>query len=488
MMEWRATEAFPSYARSIPNGDRVPCPQDIEGCSQGTIPGQPGSVCTGVGHATCAGGSMPLNEFGVDFKNEGFQWTKNLCLKDSDGDGLTNGEELGDPCCDGEFQSIDNEQGDSISHPGSSLSRISSEMVQQLSNRCEKEPASELETESSRLFLDDEPQLMKEFRISNFSIRQVQTDLPVFTFNIDAPECENNDCQIVGLEAIIDQPEFVHHFILRGCTSGFPNGRDGTQGTTMTRMVCPEWIAGWVPGRDLFFKAPWEAGLPLSASGSRPLKGWELEVHYDNPDRIGGAIDSSGFRMYYTTQPRKYKLGILDFVKILYAPNTRIPPGRDRYFLTQRCKMRGAEKPLNLSSVGFHAHYLGREMHVDMFRGEDQTTLWSDQHWDFDDQYIVDLEGATLMDGDDIQATCIYDSTGRTRSTIFGTESTDEMCQHTVYYFPASESAVCEDPGYYWLGSMEQGDDARTIYKDYPVESAEAVRSAWAQRLSPLGR
>ena len=42
---------------------------------------------------------MPLNAFGVDFMLAGYEWTAELCLKDSDGDGLTNGEGLGDPCC-----------------------------------------------------------------------------------------------------------------------------------------------------------------------------------------------------------------------------------------------------------------------------------------------------------------------------------------------------------------------------------------------------
>jgi hypothetical protein len=37
--------------------------------------------------------------FGVDFENDGYYWSETLCQKDSDGDGLTNGDELGDPCC-----------------------------------------------------------------------------------------------------------------------------------------------------------------------------------------------------------------------------------------------------------------------------------------------------------------------------------------------------------------------------------------------------
>lgn len=34
-----------------------------------------------------------------DFKNAGKKWTVDLCKKDSDGDGFTNGQELGDPSC-----------------------------------------------------------------------------------------------------------------------------------------------------------------------------------------------------------------------------------------------------------------------------------------------------------------------------------------------------------------------------------------------------
>ena len=59
-----------------------------------------------MGHATCKGGSLPLNAFGEDLKQADFKWTKALCEKDSDGDGQSNGAELGDPCCVWEFESL----------------------------------------------------------------------------------------------------------------------------------------------------------------------------------------------------------------------------------------------------------------------------------------------------------------------------------------------------------------------------------------------
>ncbi len=57
-----------------------------------------------------------LNVFGHDFLTVGkLRWTKALCDLDSDGDGFSNGFELGDPCCQGQVQ-----VGESVplSHPG----------------------------------------------------------------------------------------------------------------------------------------------------------------------------------------------------------------------------------------------------------------------------------------------------------------------------------------------------------------------------------
>lgn len=72
------------YQNNIPNGN--------------SVKDSTGSSWAGVGHNRRAGGGA-LNPFGVDFQNAGHQWTNTLCQKDSDGDGATNGQELGDPNC-----------------------------------------------------------------------------------------------------------------------------------------------------------------------------------------------------------------------------------------------------------------------------------------------------------------------------------------------------------------------------------------------------
>lgn len=79
------TSALPEYLLRIPNGHLGDSPTAGIGCRY-------------IGHTPCAPGET-RNQFGLDFQAAGHQWTTALCQMDSDGDGVTNGHELGDPCC-----------------------------------------------------------------------------------------------------------------------------------------------------------------------------------------------------------------------------------------------------------------------------------------------------------------------------------------------------------------------------------------------------
>ena len=52
-------------------------------------------------HKSSAPVSADLNNFGSDFKKNGYSWNNALALKDSDGDGYPNGAEIGDENGDG---------------------------------------------------------------------------------------------------------------------------------------------------------------------------------------------------------------------------------------------------------------------------------------------------------------------------------------------------------------------------------------------------
>lgn len=84
MVHWRGVaHAHPHFALMLPNGNDV---------------FHAGRLVAALGHADTRGHG-PLNVFGRDFAAAGLKWTRDLCEMDSDGDGLTNGVELGDPLC-----------------------------------------------------------------------------------------------------------------------------------------------------------------------------------------------------------------------------------------------------------------------------------------------------------------------------------------------------------------------------------------------------
>ncbi|OWZ14038.1 hypothetical protein PHMEG_00012541 [Phytophthora megakarya] len=91
-------DAYKLFQKKLPNGANVPGVEAL-------------------GHEREAGG--PNNDFGLDFVEAMFVWTRSFCEKDSDGDGQTNGQELGDPCCEFQFRQQEHvrwTQG--VSHPG----------------------------------------------------------------------------------------------------------------------------------------------------------------------------------------------------------------------------------------------------------------------------------------------------------------------------------------------------------------------------------
>ena len=72
--------AHPRFAKELPHSDE-------------TIPGR-----KVLGH-TSDSYIQDLDNFGKSFRKAGFRWTKEFCQEDSDGDGQSNGFELGDPFC-----------------------------------------------------------------------------------------------------------------------------------------------------------------------------------------------------------------------------------------------------------------------------------------------------------------------------------------------------------------------------------------------------
>jgi hypothetical protein len=191
---------YPSFRYKLPNGMRVPCPPGAEGCSSAEGDDQPPSVCKGLGHTTCAGGTVALNPFGRDFKAAGYTWTAELCCKDSDGDGYTNGQELGDAECayvGTQADSLSAAHSTDVSHPGFASGTTQAAPV--TSTFCSTAAKGEVKEESSesvylpdgQYFLEGEPQFSKEFIIAGYTIPSKRTTYIDIGWKADLGECYN---------------------------------------------------------------------------------------------------------------------------------------------------------------------------------------------------------------------------------------------------------------------------------------------------------
>jgi hypothetical protein len=142
----------------------VPCPSHFSPSTKQQQCGDTTGICQGLGHVDCRGGSIKspngtyLNPFGVAFAAASYKWTKELCNSDSDGDGATNGEELGDPCCVWtKGNPLLTPPTYKLSHPGmpedkTAEAKVSAGQCSQLQNQAQKEDDLDLEKKIASFF------------------------------------------------------------------------------------------------------------------------------------------------------------------------------------------------------------------------------------------------------------------------------------------------------------------------------------------------
>ena len=435
-------------------------------------------------------------------------WTEDLCQHDSDGDGFTNGEELGDPCCLFKFQAdgVDPDyqalmDGWEVTHPGDATAFP----TENPSVSCAAYEDSG--TVRSSFCNEGEECYSVEFRMKPHVIASDKTTYVDFVFDLpaeDAARCASG-CYMIGAVPIIEH-SMVHHYFTGACyghtwaSEGLENGDarpiqdEFASAGDIAELAdsfttCGQIVMGWAPGQDPMVIYPENV-----ASYMTGLTGFRMQVHFDNPSLVAGEVDvGSGFTFHYVVAPRAHQIGGINTQKVFYdfggirdygvqgqPVDTAIPAGLKRWFLTRECVISGATEPAYPYDVGFHAHLLGREMYMDLWRGGKRFSIRDEQKWHragadksclsriptspisprtirvaaaaaasprsasrnaqipprrhFDDQINPLAPPMRLENGDRIATTCVMDSTARTEDTRFWFETTDEMCSGLLLY------------------------------------------------------
>jgi len=407
------------YRLRIPNGESVPHP-----CKANYMWG-------GVGHMDPKGAGQ-RNDFGEAFEKAGHKWTEELCRKDSDGDGKTNGQELGDPDCTWQEGEVPERVAD-ISHPGicepydqgicAGRDTFVDCSLEEFGDSCEVIKNKDIQT--------------AEFKFEQVKIPATETNYYCQYFDLP----QDKDYHIMAYEGLIDNRNVVHHMIMFGCPDEFKDfvGMDkpgpcsmGGEGAGSCNTMIALWTVG-IPGTCLGDKM----GFKIGTNGYKKVK---LEIHYNNPKMVSDYVDATGLKIFY--QPMKD--GVQDLATFTVGQSyLDIPPGEMRVeaegSCDSECTKMMLRKPIYVTATSNHMHYMGRMQRTEVIRdGRVIKVLAHDDPFDYDSPVVHTQEVPfEILPGDEVKTTCGYNSMSRKETVNFGQATSDEMCFAFLTVYPA---------------------------------------------------
>ncbi|MEQ2208431.1 hypothetical protein XENOCAPTIV_030165, partial [Xenoophorus captivus] len=251
------------------------------------------------------------------------------------------------------------------------------------------------------------------------------------------------------VEPEIDHNDVVHHMLLYHCPSFIKEPYDKPCYKGDKGDACFGVVASWAVGGGAY-ELPENTGIPIGGVGNDTF--YRLEIHYNNPQKKEGIKDSSGLRLHYTDQLRQYDVGILTtgvfpVSKMQYG----IPPKATQFKSYGICNVSLFSQLVNpipdlqVFSVLLHTHLAGRKVRVGHFRNGNQIDFMGvSENYNFDMQEIVNLGSIkTIKPDDEIIVECTYNTADRTKTTLMGLSTTDEMCLAFLFYYPAINITSC---------------------------------------------
>ncbi|XP_052789490.1 dopamine beta-hydroxylase-like [Mya arenaria] len=466
-----SVHAYPSLQIKIPNGDSVPHPCDSS------------RIWEGVGHENQAGGGV-RNPFGRDFDANGKVWDSTICRMDSDGDGRTNGEELGDPDCiwsQGQTPAVTS----GLSHPGV----------------CEPLGSSTCAGRNS--FVDcgntgefDCPPIHADDTVK-MDIRYPETPVPAqeTTYMCMAFELPSDKpYHLIASTPIIDNREVMHHIIVYGCSGMDTAPRElnkpwNCQGEMQS---CREMISLWAAGSNGIC---FNENMGFQVAGEKGLKYAVMEFHWNNPSLVDSYTDSSGYELYLTPNLRPYNAGVLTIGQSYIA----IPPGKMGHVEEGTCPGNCTNQimtgDLQVTFALNHMHTMGKAQITELNRnGLRIEYLAKDDHFDYNSPVYYEYEDPiTVRPGDELHTTCVWQSLDKTKTVNYGQGTQDEMCFAFLIYYPKENlrSKMCVsmrglDHCEMWMnGNVRRGCDFEKIFNPVDPDTV-AMYEAVSEKCTPF--
>ncbi|XP_060066098.1 tyramine beta-hydroxylase-like [Ylistrum balloti] len=402
------------FQKEIPNGGNVSHPCKLN------------DTWEGVGHLNPYGEGY-LNPFGQDFKSAGMTWTKTLCKTDSDGDGKTNGEELGDPECiwtKGSSPTVTHD----ISHPGV-CTPYSAPACQAVNTWIDCE------------IKDKTCDAINEIGMKNTTVRIPETAVPLAETTYHCMLFEfpaDGDYHFVAFEPYIDNANVNHHILLFGCDDSVKALRTSNINSVRPCNATPEPYCQTLMG-------VWNYGSPSQCMhknagfriGQNGYRHAVLQLHWNNPEHRSDYTDSSGMKLYFTSNLRQHDATTLT-VGTTYI---EIPPGEENVeveaLCSSDCSSRYLSGPIYIISAENHMHLLGRKQKIQLYRKGVWIADITNEVFKYGtNNYFQFTTPIEVLPGDEIKITCSYNSVDQNLTTIMGEDTSDEMCFGFLIVYP----------------------------------------------------
>ena len=387
----------------------------------------------------------------MDFLAGQKNWA-NVCRLDSDGDGRTNGEELGDPTCTW-VEGMENPDG-FISHPGvcepitNPGCATNNKFLLDLPE-CESilSGSSPILKETAPVWCPNLPQPLYSMQLVMDPIEVPPEEVIYYCKQFEMPA--DVAYHVMAFEPIVPEQDLdiVDSIYLYACVDIAEiealNSIGGYPRTSECGMIteCQNLIAIWLNGDSnrCFNEA---AGLPMGRNNY-----WQviLQVLYKNGAMETGRISSSGLKLYYSSALRQNEQAVLVVGQeaIAIPPVTSNFPVTARTFMSSKCSLQRLTGGLNynISSVLFHVRGMGTNVKLTIIKQQTGRRI-SIVDRDIEEskavfEALVGNEQAQFEPGDNIEIECQYDSSMKTRWTYFGANPyQDEYCYAIMDIYP----------------------------------------------------
>lgn len=256
---------------------------------------------------------------------------------------------------------------------------------------------------------------------------------------------------IIQFEPILENEDLVHHMEVFHCNTEanveIPMYNGDCDNLPEQAKVCSKVISLWAMGASIF-TYPIETGLPIGGKDYNPYI--RLEVHFNNPEIVGGRIDSSGMRIKYVSKLREFDAAVME-LGLEYTDKMAIPPGQIGFPLSGYCIAECTEIALHKNGISIfgsqlHTHLRGKRVLTRHFRnGIELPEINRDDYYSHHYQEIRQLrKKPVVLPGDALVTTCYYDTIGYKNTTLGGFSISDEMCVNYIHYYPATDLEVCK--------------------------------------------